>query len=121
MNIEFDPYVILGTSADASFDEIKDAHRRAVRRLHSDTNPNKGALAQLQDINVSYRLLSDPDKRRQYDEQAKRTPQRKYDFTLRITSSKRVLQPLPEAQVVYILVEILPDPKAREQQEQIQR
>ena len=52
MNIDFDPYVILGVSPEASFDEIKDAHRRAVRRLHSDTNPNKGAVVQLQDINV---------------------------------------------------------------------
>ena len=64
MNIDFDPYVILGVSPDASFDEIKDAHRRAVRRLHSDTNPNKGAVAQLQDINVAYNLLSEPDRTR---------------------------------------------------------
>src|SRR5215207_1679470 len=100
MNIDFDPYVILGVSPDASFDEIKDAHRRAVRRLHSDTNPNKGALAQLQDINVAYKLLSDPDRRQVYNGQAKRMAPRKFDFTLRVTASKRSLAPLPEPQVV---------------------
>jgi Ca-activated chloride channel family protein len=121
MNLEFDPYITLGVSPDASFEEIKDAHRRAVRRLHSDTNPNKGALAQIQDINVAYKLLSDPDRRQVYDDQAKRLPPRKFDFTLRVTASKRSLTPLPEPQVVYILVEILPDPRAREQQEQSQR
>jgi Ca-activated chloride channel family protein len=121
MNIDFDPYVILGISTDASFEEIKDAHRRAVRRLHSDTNPNKGALAQLQDINVAYKLLSEPDKRRSYDDHVKRTPPRKFDFVLRVTPSKRALLPLSEPQVVYLLVEILPDPNARAQQEQIQK
>ena len=121
MNIDFDPYVILGVAIDASFEEIKDAHRRAVRRLHSDTNPNKGAVAQLQDINVAYDLLSEPDKRERYNQQAKKLPPRKFDFMLRVTPSKRSLAPMPEPQVVYMLVEILPDPRAREQQDVVTR
>ncbi len=121
MNIDFDPYVTLGVASDASFEEIKDAHRRAVRRLHSDTNPNKGALAQLQDINVAYRLLSEPDRRRQYDAQVVKLPPRKFDFMLRVTPSKRALLPLAEPQVVYMLVEVLPDPSARDQQDLVQK
>ncbi|MEO8397293.1 MAG: VWA domain-containing protein, partial [Chloroflexota bacterium] len=121
MNIDFDPYVVLGVASDASFDEIKDAHRRAVRRLHSDTNPNKGAVAQLQDINVAYNLLSEPEKRERYNQQAKKLPKRKFDFILRVTPSKRSLAPMPEPQVVYMLVEILPDPRAREQQDVVTR
>lgn len=120
MNIDFDPYVILGVSPDASFDEIKDAHRRAVRRLHSDTNPNKGAVAQLQDINVAYKLLSEPDKRQQYDDYTKRR-KREYEFILRVTPSKRSLTPLPEPQVVYLLVEILPDPRSASEAEKLQQ
>ena len=89
MNIDFDPYVILGVAPDAAFEDIKEAHRRAVRRLHSDTNPNKGAVAQLQDINVAYNVLSDPDRRQRYDDQAKRLPPRKFDFLMRVTPSKR--------------------------------
>ncbi len=121
MNIDFDPYVILGVANDASFEEIKDAHRRAVRRLHSDTNPNKGAVAQLQDINVAYGLLSEPDKRERYNQQIKKLPPRKFDFLLRVTPSKRSLAPMPEPQVVYMLAEILPDPRAREQQDVVTR
>src|SRR5664279_4705594 len=102
MNIDFDPYVILGVATDATFDEIKDAHRRAVRRLHSDTNPNKGAVAQLQDINVAYKLRSEPDRKQKYDEQVRKLPPRKFDFILRVTPSKRSVTPLPEPQVVYM-------------------
>jgi Ca-activated chloride channel family protein len=120
MNIDFDPYVILGVSPDSSFDEIKDAHRRAVRRLHSDTNPNKGAVAQLQDINVAYKLLSEADRRQDYDVRA-RQKQREFDFVLRVTPSKRSLTPLPEAQVIYLLVEIVPDPRSVSQVERIQQ
>ncbi|MEP7291032.1 MAG: VWA domain-containing protein [Chloroflexota bacterium] len=120
MNLDFDPYVILGVSPDASFDEIKDAHRRAVRRLHSDTNPNKGAVAQLQDINVAYKLLSEPERRQQYDNHARRK-KREYDFILRVTPSKRSLAPLPEPQVIYLLVEILPDPRSLSQAEKLQK
>lgn len=120
MNIDFDPYVILGVSPDASYDEIKDAHRRAVRRLHSDANPNKGAVAQLQDINVAYKLLSEADRREEYDRKAKQK-QREFDFILRVTPSKRSLAPLPEPQVVYLLVEILPDPRSSSQSEQMQQ
>ena len=120
MNIDFDPYVVLGVSPDASFDEIKDAHRRAVRRLHSDTNPNPGAVSQIQDINVAYNLLSEPDRRRQYDDHAKRK-KREFEFNLRVTPSKRSLLPLPEPQVIYLLVEILPDPRSASQAEKIQQ
>ncbi len=121
MNIDFDPYVILGVSPDASFEEIKEAHRRAVRRLHSDTNPNKGAIAQLQDINVAYKLLSEPDRREQYNQQIKRKKPREFDFLLRVTPSKRSLLPLPEPQVIYMLVDIIPDPRAREHEEMLQQ
>lgn len=121
MNIDFDPYVILGVSPDASLDEIKEAHRRAVRRLHSDTNPHKGAVAQLQDINVAYKLLSEPDRREQYTQRQRRKKPREFDFLLRVTPSKRSLAQLPEPQVVYMLVEVIPDPRAREQEEKLQK
>ncbi|MFN8448368.1 MAG: VWA domain-containing protein [Anaerolineae bacterium] len=121
MNIDFDPYVILGVSPDASFDEIKEAHRRAVRRLHSDTNPHKGAIAQLQDINVAYKLLSEPDRREQYNQRSKRKKPREFEFLLRVTPSKRTIAPLSEPQVVYMLVEIIPDPRAREQEDKLQK
>lgn len=61
-------YQILDISKDASVDEIKKAYRRLARQLHPDVNPgNKEAEEQFKDINEAYDILSDIDKRAQYD------------------------------------------------------
>ncbi len=119
--MDFDPYIILGISPDASNEEIKDAFRRAARRLHPDKNNNKGALTQFQDITVAYELLSEPESRRRHDERVRKQKPRNYDFLMRVTPSKRTITPLPEGQVVYLLVEILPDPRVRDRQEELKR
>ncbi|HLO52020.1 MAG TPA: J domain-containing protein [Kamptonema sp.] len=62
-------YQILGISRDASVDEIKKAYRRLARQLHPDVNPgNKEAEDKFKAINEAYDILSDVDKRSQYDE-----------------------------------------------------
>jgi Ca-activated chloride channel homolog len=114
MALDFDPYAILGIPAAASSDEIKNAYRRLARRLHPDSNArNPGAALQFRDITAAYELLNDSTRRRMYDdrERAQRDPQEMY-FTLRITPSKRKLSILGEPQVVYLLAEIFPDPRA---------
>ncbi len=120
MAVTMDPYSVLGVAADASAEEIKAAYRRAARRLHPDVNQNNpGAAVQFQDINAAYEILTDPDRKRTYDHDASRRipdPDNMY-FVLRVTPSKRAIVPLPEPQVVYLLAEILPDPRAREQQQ----
>ncbi len=121
MNIDFDPYAILGVAPDASIEEIKEAYRRAARRLHPDRNQHKGALAQFQDINAANEILGEPDTRHSYDSRAKRHKPRKYEFLMRVTSSKRSVQPMDEPQVIYLLVEIMPDTKAVEEQEELMR
>lgn len=120
MSVDFNPYDILGVAADASPEEIKTAYRRAARRLHPDVNQNNpGAVAQFQDITSSYEILNDPDRRRDYDNQRaqQRGGQDNFYFTLRVTPSKRSLALLPEPQVIYLLAEILPDPRAKERQQ----
>lgn len=116
--INFDPYSILGVPADASMDEVKAAYRRVARRLHPDVNQESpGAAVQFQDVTSAYELLIDPDKRRKYDAQyLQRREDTPYTFTLRVTPSKRAVIPLPEPQVIYLLAEILPDPRARDQE-----
>jgi Ca-activated chloride channel family protein len=120
MAFTLDPYSVLGVSADASAEEIKAAYRRAARRLHPDVNQhNPGAAVQFQDINAAYEILTDPDRKRTHDNEAARRapdPENMY-FVLRVTPSKRAIVPLPEPQVIYLLAEILPDPRAREQQQ----
>jgi molecular chaperone DnaJ len=64
-----DYYQILGVSRNASEKEIKQAYRRLARKHHPDLNPNdKSAEARFKEINAAYEVLSNPEKRKKYDQ-----------------------------------------------------
>jgi len=63
-----DYYAVLGVSRDASASDIKKAYRKLALKHHPDKNPgDKGAEERFKEITEAYAVLSDPEKKSQYD------------------------------------------------------
>lgn len=69
MSTKRDYYEVLGVARTASADDIKKAYRQQALKFHPDKNPgDKSAEAKFKEATEAYQILSDADKRRQYDQ-----------------------------------------------------
>ncbi len=71
-----DYYKVLNIDKSATLDDIKKAYRKLARKYHPDLNPDDDQAKQrFQEINEANEVLSDPEKRQQYDQYGQNGPQ----------------------------------------------
>lgn len=61
-------YETLGVSENATAEEIKKSYRKLARKYHPDINKDESAVDKFKEINAAYEVLSDNDKKTQYDQ-----------------------------------------------------
>ncbi|MCD8488490.1 MAG: J domain-containing protein [Desertifilum sp.] len=69
---ELNPYHILEVSPTATQAEIKQAYRRLAKRFHPDTQSATADRDRIVQVNAAYEVLSDPQRRRTYDQKLRR-------------------------------------------------
>jgi Ca-activated chloride channel homolog len=120
MTWQKDAYEILGVSSDSSVQDIKSAYRQIARRIHPDVNPNNEAAAlQFQDVTQAHEILTDQSRRQAYDQaRQSRLSAQQYTCEMHMISSRQLVASLGEPQVVYLLVNLQPDERARNEIQQ---
>lgn len=75
-----DYYAVLQIKSDAPEEDIKKAYKLLARKWHPDKNPDnqKESTKQFKEISEAYQVLSDPIKRREYDQRGKRSQQERF-------------------------------------------
>lgn len=103
-----DYYKILGIKRDANLEEIRSAYRALARRFHPDKNVAQGETEFFLDIQSAYEILTDPDKRAEYDSSLPREEDELSPIKISTIYSRSSLTKVDESQLLYILLELVP-------------
>jgi Ca-activated chloride channel family protein len=99
-------YEILEISSEATVEDIRLAYFEHARKYHPDTNPGDLARDWFFQIQEAYETLSDPKKRRDYDESIRGRKNLKDSVGISVKYSSSTIPRLDEAQVVYVMIEL---------------
>ncbi len=80
---ERDYYELLGVTREASPDDIKKAYRRLAKKYHPDISKDGTSAEKFKEVAEAYEVLSDPEKRAQYDRFGHVGPEQGFDFDIR--------------------------------------
>lgn len=106
-------YSCLGIPFDASREEVRNAYHDAARRLHPDANPAPGAVELFLRVQEAYEHLSDPQKRKSYD-QSLPTIDTSPGVSMETLFSRRELTFSPDPQLLYVMMELIPNASDQE-------
>lgn len=104
-----DYYTILGLPRNASQEEIRKAYFNAAKRLHPDMNTEAGKTEFFISAKEAYEVLSDANKRANYDASLPPEKDINLPITEKVTYSRENLFHIPDPQLVYALLEISPN------------
>lgn len=106
-------YTLLGLPRSATAEDIRRSYLKAAKRLHPDKNVAPGETELFLDVQQAYQVLSDPTQRKAYD--ADLPPEEEISIVdQRILVSRKELTQVTEAQLAYVLVDLLPKKELNE-------
>lgn len=103
-----DYYTLLGVVRNASLEKIRKAYMQAAQRFHPDKNLSPGETEIFLDVQQAYECLSDPERRRKYDESLPIQDAQEFPVKTHVIYSRQKIPRLDEPQLVYALVTITP-------------
>ena len=103
-------YARLGVPRNASSKEIRDAYHEAARRLHPDVNPDPGAMDVFLAIQEAYEVLSDDERRREYDGLLPEDSAAVSIVEVEPLFSRSTLARIREPQLIYVMLEMKANP-----------